>query len=410
MFVCELDCRWSETPFPVGGFHLKKCEDIQTLQKFCKQVSIDLNKGKKPPKKRSSQLTILSSVRRAAPNSTSLRIKRDCYAVTHTIKQRIDQALSGYDSLCREYERISDTVRSEKKIDLGDLERKIKAMVVLIIASPQTIIWMLNTEKEEVSLKNYSVRAALWATILARQIGLSVYDMNVLFLGTLFADIGIQLLPPKLTSKRGHFRKKECLAYRKHVQLGAQLFNQLPMLDDRVVSIIRGHHERQDGLGFPRSLRGEQIPLLARFAHLAYSFERLLRRGSEQPVSPGDALKRLYRQRELKFPEQLVVEFMHLLGTYPVGSLVELAGGESAIVLEQSHSERLNPVVAIVANSEQVPLIKPRRLDLADSKQNRAGYRICSVGKAHLAALKTSDYGECFFGRRIGIGKLSLRL
>ena len=45
MFVFELDCAWSKTPFAMGGFHLKNVEDIEILAKHCKHVVIDTNKG-----------------------------------------------------------------------------------------------------------------------------------------------------------------------------------------------------------------------------------------------------------------------------------------------------------------------------------------------------------------------------
>ena len=69
MFICELDCAWSITPFPVDGFHLKHTEDIDTLEKFCKTVTIDTNRGALPQKEKqnSDRLAILSSARRAAP-------------------------------------------------------------------------------------------------------------------------------------------------------------------------------------------------------------------------------------------------------------------------------------------------------------------------------------------------------
>lgn len=74
MYVCELDCAWSKTPFPMGGFHLKNAEDIEVLAKHCKHVVIDTNKGAQPRRTRENQLTILSSARRSALASTSLRL------------------------------------------------------------------------------------------------------------------------------------------------------------------------------------------------------------------------------------------------------------------------------------------------------------------------------------------------
>ena len=125
---------------------------------------------------------------------------------------------------------------------------------------------------DEVQATDYCVRASIWAAILARQFGIRKSEIQTLFMGTLLADIGMQALPEKLLSKRGSFRKKEFLAYKKHVELGMELVTSKSKLDSKVTGIIRCHHERHDGMGFPRGLQGEQIPQLARFANLAYSF------------------------------------------------------------------------------------------------------------------------------------------
>lgn len=86
MYVADLDCNWSATPFPVGGFHLRKADDIQILQTFCKHVFIDTSRGSAPRAKNKNQLTILSSARKAVPVPSALKIDRSAYSDTKTIK------------------------------------------------------------------------------------------------------------------------------------------------------------------------------------------------------------------------------------------------------------------------------------------------------------------------------------
>jgi HD-GYP domain-containing protein (c-di-GMP phosphodiesterase class II) len=73
----------------------------------------------------------------------------------------------------------------------------------------------------------------------------------------LVADIGLSLLPNKLLDKRGSFRKKEFLVYCKHTQFSLELLGQEKGIDSRIAGIVRCHHERHDGSGFPRNLIGE---------------------------------------------------------------------------------------------------------------------------------------------------------
>jgi HD-GYP domain-containing protein (c-di-GMP phosphodiesterase class II) len=407
MFIAELDCAWSATPFPPGGFHLKKADDIATLNKFCRTVQIDLNKGTGPKLLKQKQLTILSSARKASPQAVDLKVKRDAYPVSQTLKQLIDSSAAAYQELSLQFTELTGRVRAGHDLRLTDLDSSLDACLDSIIANPQTMVWLLNTDSFPVAGGRYCVRAAVWATMLARQFGLPRKELRALMLGTLLCDIGLYLLPERLVNKRGFFRKKEFLAYRKHVEFGLELLNQQSGLDDRVPRIVRCHHERNDGLGFPRGLKGEQIPALARFAHLAYCCERYLRTAAaDRFMSPATAISRLYKQRDLKFPEQLIVEFIHLLGMYPLGSLVTLSTEETAVVLEQHGAERMNPKVAVLLDAQGIAVDKPRIIDLSAEAAD------CTISNSQPPGyrnLNAEQYRLAFFGKRVALGPLSFR-
>ena len=112
-------------------------------------------------------------------------------------------------------------------------------------------------------------------------------------------------------------------------------------------------------------LRDKQIALLARFANRA--------------TPSSKALSKLYKQRALKFPAQLiVVELINVMGTDPIGSLVVLSTSEVGLVLEQNLHERLSPKVRVLTDSCKVVLKQPLVVDLANpgkSKINRH-YRV----------------------------------
>jgi len=410
MYVCELDCPWSDTPFPMGGFHVKRAEDIQTLQKFCRHVTIDTNKGAEPARRKRTDLTILSSARRAAPIGATLKVNRDTYPVTHSIKQILDKSSSAYDALQTQFQSVCIAVREGRTMNLQPLEPLIKAVVDSLIANPQALIWILFTDTNAKFPSSYCVRAAIWAAMLGRQVGLKRNDIEILFLGTLLCDIGMNLLPERLVSKRGHFRKKEFLAYRKHIEFGLELLNHHSQADERILRIVRNHHERHDGRGFPRGIKGDQIPSLARYANLAYCFERLVGTNSDKrKYSPAQATARLYKQRVIKFPEQLVVELIHVLGMYPIGTLVAINSGEYALVLNQNETQRLSPKVALLTDAARQPLKTPKVVDLASDDESSSQCIEHAVSLEQFP-VDLSAYRFEFFGKKIGLGPLAIRL
>ncbi len=407
MYVSELDCSWKETPFPLGGFHLKKPEDIQMLAKYCKTVHIDTTRGTAPAKHRRENLTILSSARKASPQATAFKINRSLYPVTSSLKKQLDSSSEHYQQLLVLFASLTANVRQGEKLDLAELDHSVNALIDSATANTQTLIWILNTDPSPVGPTDYCVRAAIWACLCACHIGLPRSEIQALFLGTLLCDVGMYLLPERLVNKRGKFRKKEFLAYKKHVNFSLDLLSAYPEVNEKILRIVRCHHERNDGLGFPKGLKGEQIPSLARLAHLGYSFERLLHSLSETThVSPAKAIARLYKQRDLKFPEQLIVEFIHLMGMYPIGTLVELNTGEIAIVLEQHPNEKLNPKVALLTGADQVKVPKPSVVQLGEGPSGRSV--LSSLGPKH-KGVRASDFRFSFAGKRIAIGGFGIR-
>lgn len=411
MFVSEIDCSWASTPFPVGGFHLRNTEELQVLQKYCRLVTIDTTRGAAPAPKKRANLTILSTARLATPPAAAIKVNRDAYPVTQPVKKQIDKAYRGYQDTAIIYDSFTDAVHNDQRLNLRELEAPMLSLIECAIANPQTLIWILLTDTKVTGENLYCVRAAIWATILGRQVGLGQKELEDLFKGTLLADIGMHLLPERLTSIRGNFRKKEYLAYRKHVNFSIELLSQYRELDERLLRLVRCHHERHDGRGFPRGLRGDQIPALARFTILAYSFERLLR--SNNPlgrVSPAKATARLYKQRELKFPEQLIVEFIHVLGMNPVGSVVQLSTGEIALVLEQNVADRLHPKIAIIKDDNGMSLAKPRIEDLTETPKSGIPKAIVSSVNPGQLEIDLGQYTFAFAGRRVALGKFGFRL
>src|SRR5213075_516925 len=103
----------------------------------------------------------------------------------------------------------------------------------------------------------------------------------------------------------------------------------------RSSDLVLLHHERQDGTGYPRGLRGYQIGLHGSIAAICDAYEALLAPppyGEAQ--SPADAVKHLLKERGTAFHGPLLEQFIRCMGAFPVGSAVELTSGEFGIVID----------------------------------------------------------------------------
>jgi putative two-component system response regulator len=117
-------------------------------------------------------------------------------------------------------------------------------------------------------------RLVLTSLKLGRELGLDEHDLTALKKGAILHDIGKIAIPDEILLKPGPLSDQEWVIMRRHAEIGANLCNQLKSIRD-AVPIIRHHHERWDGSGYPDGLRGEGIPLVARVFQFADIYDAL---------------------------------------------------------------------------------------------------------------------------------------
>ena len=110
---------------------------------------------------------------------------------------------------------------------------------------------------------------------IGAELGLAAIELEVLAQAALLHDIGKIAIPDAILLKPGRLTPEEWQVMQTHSQEGAQIIERLGFLD-AAVPVIRHHHERLDGSGYPDGLRGAEIPLLARIVHVADAFDSMV--------------------------------------------------------------------------------------------------------------------------------------
>jgi hypothetical protein len=156
------------------------------------------------------------------------------------------------------------------------------------------------------------------------------------------------------------------------------------------------HHERQDGGGYPRGLKGEEIGLYGSMAAIADTFDALTAlRAYAEPLSPSAALSYLYKERGSAFHPDLVEQFIQCVGVFPVGSVVELNSGEVGIVITQNLVRRLKPRVMVVLDTKGNPMRPHKILDL-DKDPKASADEIYKIKRTMEQSKVTIDPREMF--------------
>jgi HD-GYP domain-containing protein (c-di-GMP phosphodiesterase class II) len=223
------------------------------------------------------------------------------------------------------------------------------------------------------SLAAHSLDTCILALAVSVEYGLDHPAQLHVGSGALLHDAGYVRLPRNLVRKRHEegCTEEERTLLRQHPSLGLTMLAGWNDIPDEVTHIIRHHHERLDGSGFPDGLAHTAISPLAQIVGIVDWYDGMVsRRGGRPAMLPNDAVRRLFLSaKEGRFEPTLVETTVRVIGVYPIGSLVLLNTGEQAIVVGLNTEARLKPKVLIIKGPRGEAYVRPQRVDLAAPEQ-----------------------------------------
>ena len=122
--------------------------------------------------------------------------------------------------------------------------------------------------------KGHSDRVAEFSVLIGKKLGLSEEDLKTLRIGGLFHDIGKIGIPDSILLKDERLTPEEYSEIKHHPSIGTHILSNATIFSN-IIPIVKHHHERYDGRGYPENLKGEDIPLLARIATVADAFDAM---------------------------------------------------------------------------------------------------------------------------------------
>ena len=161
--------------------------------------------------------------------------------------------------------------------------------------------------------ENHIRRVQLYATAVARELGMSAAETQAVRTAALLHDIGKLAVPEHILSKPGPLTAEEFQKVQAHPQVGADIIAAVPF-SYPVAPLIQNHHERWDGRGYPRGLKGDDIPLGARILFLVDYFDALTSNRPYHEAMTFEAAVALIEQEAGKALDPRCVQaFVHVL-------------------------------------------------------------------------------------------------
>lgn len=161
--------------------------------------------------------------------------------------------------------------------------------------------------------QGHSERVAKYAVKIAEKIGLDSYTIRKIYWAALLHDIGKIYIPQVLLNKNGRFTSEEYNFVKLHPLKSFEILSQVEELKD-LAEIVKYHHERWDGKGYPDGISGEKIPLESRILAMADAFEAMT---SERPYKRAlnleEAIEEIKRNKGTQFDPKLAEVMIELI-------------------------------------------------------------------------------------------------
>ncbi len=197
-----------------------------------------------------------------------------------------------------------------KKInsELSDTYEKLEKAY---LESIQTLRYTV--EAKDTYTRGHSDRVAQYSVLIGQKLNLSDDDLRLLQLGGLFHDIGKIGVPDDILKKNAKLTDDEYSEIKNHPSIGAHILSSATIFKD-IIPIVKHHHEKYDGTGYPGKLAGNDIPYLARIAAVADSFDAMTSKRIYRDSLPLDVVINEFRRcRGTQFDPEIDDVFLDIL-------------------------------------------------------------------------------------------------
>jgi putative nucleotidyltransferase with HDIG domain len=231
--------------------------------------------------------------------------------------------------------------------------------------------------------------------MIGHDLGFAREDSEVLALGALFHDVGELKYPAEQLLRKGSMSPSEFKSFiRAHPTYGVEMVQKLPNFPYEAIEVIRDHHERLNGAGYPAGKKEDQISTFTKIIMVVDEYDELCHHPDPaKSLIPAEALSYLYvKCRHALWPDA-IVSLIKQLGVYPPGSLVRLSNQKIGIVTSVNLANRLRPIILVYDEftSPEEPII----LNLEEEQES------LSILNAIRPADLAPKIRECLNPRRI---------
>lgn len=365
MYVQRLNGPWLKHPFWRGSF-LATTRDIDRLRESeVETVDIDASRGEDVEGAEADDTAEVQE-----PAAAVHAVAGDAVRGPDAAPADLASELSRARRICQEgrdaVEAMFREVRMGRTVDPGAMMPLADEITASVDRHPGALISVARLKTADDYTFMHSVAVSALMVALARQLRLSDEECREAAMGGLLHDLGKACMPLDILNKPGRLTDDEFTVMRTHPEEGERLLRGSGLENATVLHMVRHHHEKFDGGGYPARLPAEATPLLTRMSTVCDVYDAITsNRPYKEGWDPGESLRQMASWKG-HFDPAVLKAFIGSLGIYPIGTLVRLSSDRLAVVVEQRPGALSSPLVRVFFSARSRTQLLHRDVDLSE--------------------------------------------
>lgn len=374
LYVAELDRPWVDTPFLFQGFRIHAEEDLETLRAYCALVYVDPERSD-PDALAELQRDLgpraaFAEAGDRRPAGTAAVFGDARYPDQEPFREHVQQAYEDRLQARRIIDAAMRDARLGRTIDVHGARELVEELVTTVSDDPSAALWLTNIKKQDEYTSIHCVNVCVLALAFGAHLGLERHELVRLGVGSLLHDVGKTRTPREILQKPGKLTPDEVAIIKRHPEDGYEIMSADARMSQEALEVIRLHHERLGGQGYPYGLSGDDIPRHALITAVADVYDAMTSDRVYRRAKPADqVLQDLYKNADARFGADLVQEFIRCVGVFPVGSVVELDSRAIGVVVASRPDTPLQPTVLLTRTPQGAPYEKRLLLNLSGERE-----------------------------------------
>ena len=395
MYLKEFCGSWMDHPFWRNSFVITDPKDVERiLASNITEVWIDSSKG----------LDIAAGETAVSEEESEARVdaelSRAAQAQRETAPIPASEEFARAAKICAQSKlavtSMFQEARMGKAVDTANAQKLVEEINDSVSRNPGALISLARLKTADDYTYMHSVAVCALMIALSKQLGLSEQETRRAGIAGLLHDLGKMLVPMEVLNKPGKLTDEEFAIIKKHPEEGHRLLFGNPGADEVMLDVVLHHHEKIDGTGYPKGLKGEEISLFAKMGAVCDVYDAIT---SNRPYKagwpPSESLRKMAEWAKGHFDQRVFQAFVKSLGIYPIGSLVRLESGRLGLVIDQSEKSLLAPCVKVFYSTHSQARILPEIIDLS-----RPGCHEKIAGREDPAKWNFPDLDELWSGQK----------